>query len=128
MCSWLTSTCYNGLPSELRSVIRAVDKKTSAGGNLTTINTNSMKIFLFSEKEVGLSGYSVAGEGEKYARFTSNSVRTKKMSNGSGDAAWWWLRSPRSGNTDYFCIVNSDGSAYYGSASISRGVCFGFCV
>ena len=128
MCSWLTSTCYNGLPSELRSVIRAVDKKTSAGGNLTTINTNSMKIFLFSEKEVGLSGYSVAGEGEKYARFTSNSVRTKKMSNGSGSASWWWLRSPSSGNTYYFCYVSSDGSAGYGSASGSRGVCFGFCV
>ena len=128
MCSWLTSTCYNGLPSELRSVIRAVDKKTSAGGNLTTINTNSMKIFLFSENEVGLSGYSVAGEGEKYARFTSNSVRTKKMSNGSGGVNWWWLRSPYSSNTSGFCFVNSDGTANYNGARYTGGVCFGFCV
>ena len=126
--SWLTSTCYNGLPSELRSVIRAVDKKTSAGGRLTTINTNSMKIFLFSEKEVGLSDYSVAGEGEKYARFTSNSVRAKKMSNGSDYAGWWWLRSPRSGYTNYFCGVDSGGIASYGNASDTVGVCFGFCV
>ena len=43
MYSWLTTTCYNGLPADLRSVIRAVDKKTSAGKKLTTINTNSMK-------------------------------------------------------------------------------------
>ena len=128
MCSWLTSTCYNGLPSELRSVIRAVDKKTSAGGNLTTINTNSMKIFLFSEKEVGLSGYSVAGEGEKYARFTSNSVRTKKLSNGSDGVGWWWLRSPLSGDTNGFCNVSSDGSAYKYNARGLGGVCFGFCV
>lgn len=126
--SWLTSTCYNGLPSELRSVIRAVDKKTSAGGGLTTINTNSMKIFLFSEKEVGLSDYSVAGEGENYARFTSNSVRTKKMSNGSGNVEWWWLRSPYSGNTSYFCAVDRNGEALHNNASISNGVCFGFCV
>lgn len=128
MCSWLTSTCYNGLPSELRSVIRAVDKKTSAGDNLTTINTNSMKIFLFSEKEVGLSGYSVAGEGEKYARFTSNSVRTKKMSNGSGGANWWWLRSPYSGNANNFCRVYVDGTADYSDSNRANGVCFGFCV
>lgn len=126
--SWLTSTCYNGLPSELRSVIRAVDKKTSAGGRLTTINTNSMKIFLFSEKEVGLSDYSVAGEGEKYARFTSNSVRAKKMSNGSDYAGWWWLRSPRSGNAYRFCGVDSGGSSSDGNASETNGVCFGFCV
>lgn len=128
LCSWLTSTCYNGLPSELRSVIRAVDKKTSAGGRLTTINTNSMKIFLFSEKEVGLSDYSVAGEGEKYARFTSNSVRAKKMSNGSDYAGWWWLRSPRSGNAYRFCGVDSGGSSSEGTASETNGVCFGFCV
>ncbi len=128
MYSWLTSTCYNGLPSELRSVIRAVDKKTSAGEKLTTINTNSMKIFLFSEKEVGLSDYSVAGEGEKYARFTSNSVRAKKMSNGSDYAGWWWLRSPRSGNAYRFCGVDSGGSSSDGNASETNGVCFGFCV
>lgn len=128
MCSWLTSTCYNGLPSELRSVIRAVDKKTSVGRGSSTINTNSMKIFLFSEKEVGLSDYSVAGEGEKYARFTSNSVRAKKMSNGSDYAGWWWLRSPRSGNAYRFCGVDSGGSSSDGNASESNGVCFGFCV
>lgn len=128
MYSWLTSTCYNGLPSELRSVIRAVDKKTSAGGTLTTINTNSMKIFLFSEKEIGLSGHSVAGEGEKYARFTSDSVRTKKMSNGSGSANWWWLRSPFSGYAYTFCAVGNGGSASGSNASDSGGVCFGFCV
>ena len=128
MCSWLTSTCYNGLPSELRSVIREVDKKTSAGGGSSTIKTDSMKIFLFSEKEVGLSGYSVAGEGENYARFTSNSVRTKKMSNGSGSANWWWLRSPRKGIDSLFCSVDSDGKAIHSSANVSNGVCFGFCV
>lgn len=128
LCLWLTSTCYNGLPSELRSVIRAVDKKTSAGKKLTTININSMKIFLFSEKEVGLSDYSVAGEGEKYARFTSNSVRAKKMRNGSDYAGWWWLRSPLSDNAYGYCGVDSGGSASHGNASESNGVCFGFCV
>lgn len=128
MYSWLTSTCYNGLPSELRSVIRAVDKKTSAGEALTTINTNSMKIFLFSEKEVGLSDYSVAGEGERYALFTNNRVRTKRMSNGSGSADWWWLRSPASGFTGSFCGVGNGGYDSYEVANKSHGVCFGFCV
>lgn len=128
MYSWLTTTCYNGLPADLRSIIRAVDKKTSAGGGSSTIKTNSMKIFLFSEKEVGLSSYSVTGEGEKYARFTGNSVRTKKMSNGSGSAYWWWLRSPGSGSTGSFCSVSSGGAANYNGAGDTSGVCFGFCV
>lgn len=128
MYSWLTTTCYNGLPADLRSIIRAVDKKTSEGRGSSTIKTDSMKIFLFSEKEVGLSSYSVTGEGEKYARFTGNSVRTKKMSNGSGSANWWWLRSPYQSDTSMFCCVASDGATGGNPALSTGGVCFGFCV
>ena len=125
---WLTTTCYNGLPADLRSIIRAVDKKTSAGGGSSTIKTNSMKIFLFSEKEVGLSGISFAGEGEKYALFTNNSIRTKKMNNGSGSVYVWWLRSPSYIFNDYFCSIDTGGQCGSSEADEPIGVCFGFCV
>ena len=39
----------------------------------------------------------------------------------------WWERSPNSGNTNYFCYVNSDGIANYINASYSCGVSFGLC-
>ena len=129
LCSWLTSTCYNGLPSELRSVIRPVIKKTSEGNENANIIANQMSIFLFSEIEVlGKTTYSYTGEGTQYARFTTTSTRIKKLNNGSGRASWWWLRSPYSVDTSSFCNVNSDGSAGNSNASDSNGVCFGFCV
>lgn len=129
MYSWLNGAFYNGLPDDLKAVIKSVNKKTSAGNASSTINTNAMKVFLFSEVEVfGSTNYSAAGEGSKYPIFTNNASRIKKLSNGSGSADWWWLRSPSAGNTNYFCRVSSDGSYSNYSASGTGGVCAGFCV
>lgn len=41
---------------------------------------------------------------------------------------WNWLRSPYGVNSTFFCIVNSNGNAFYSYASIARGVVFGFCL
>ena len=117
------------LPSDLKSVIKSVTKSTGTGGGSTSgTETSTNKLFLLSEKEVGLSSYSVGNEGTQYPIFTDNNSRIKKLSNGSGSADVWWLRSPFSGNSYSFCFVGSGGSAYCNVASHSRGVCFGFCV
>ena len=117
------------LPSDLKSVIKSVTKSTGTGGGSTSgTETSTNKLFLLSEKEVGLSSYSVGNEGTQYPIFTDNNSRIKKLSNGSGSASSWWLRSPFSGYSSRFCRVYSDGSANYDFASISLGVCFGFCV
>jgi hypothetical protein len=50
------------------------------------------------------------------------------VKNKGGSAYYWWERSPFSGNSRYFCFVNSTGDAYYGGATGSVGVAFGFCV
>lgn len=128
MYSWLSTTCYAGLPSDLRNVIRTIEKQTSAGGGSAIIRNNAVEIFLFSEKEVGLSGNSAAGEGERYARFTGSSAREKRLSNGSGSDSRWWLRSPHLGSTGNFCHVYNVGTAGYDGARYAYGVCFGFCV
>lgn len=129
MYDWLQGTLLNSLPSDLRAVLKSVNKKTSAGSQSSTINTNAMKIFLFSEIEIfGSVTYSKSGEGSQYSRFATASSRIKYLSNGSGSADYWWERSPYGSGSSSFCTVNSDGSASYRSASISRGVCFGFCV
>ena len=52
MYSWLQNTLLPTLPSDLQSVLKSVNKKTSAGSQSSTINTNSMKLFLFSEIEI----------------------------------------------------------------------------
>lgn len=129
MYDWLQGTLLNSLPSDLRAVLKSVNKKTSAGSQSSTINTNAMKIFLFSEIEIfGSVTYSKSGEGSQYSRFATTSSRIKYLSNGSGSANAWWERSPYGSNSSHFCGVNSYGNASNSHAYLSRGVCFGFCV
>lgn len=129
MYDWLQSTLLNSLPSDLRAVLKSVNKKTSAGSQSSTINTNAMKIFLFSEIEIfGSVTYSKSGEGSQYSRFATASSRIKYLSNGSGSADGWWERSPNGANSVNFCYVNVNGNAGNFSAYHSGGVCFGFCV
>lgn len=129
MYSWLQNTLLPTLPSDLQAVLKSVNKKTSAGSQSSTINTNSMKLFLFSEIEIfGSTTYSKAGEGSQYSYFATAVNRIKYLSNGSGSAYWWWERSPYGSNSSNFCNVDSGGNAYYHNANDISGVCFGFCV
>ena len=130
MYTWLTGTLLPELPYDLQAVLKSVNKKTYAGGSSSTINTNAMKVFLFSEVEVfGTVTFSRSGEGTQYDYFKTNS-KVKYLSNGSGYAALWWERSPGASSTTDFCHVGSNGAASYdyNTASYVRGVCFGFCV
>lgn len=133
MYDWLENTIFPALPEDLRSLIKPVDKKTSAGQQSTTIKTESMKLFLFSPIENGLKTMTdvYKDEGETYPIFTDNASRIKNRANGAGSAGWWWERSPNAGYSTSFCSVNSNGSAgnaSYSYASDSYGVCFGFCI
>lgn len=132
MNDYVGTTFYNGMPAEVRNVIKSVKKVTGKGGTSSSwsgTRTDNFKTWLFSEAEVfGTKTYSVGNEGSKYARFTSNSLRSKKLSNGTGSAYYWWLRSPSLGNSYNFCRVNDDGAVDNSGASSSDGVCVGFCV
>ena len=130
MYDWLTNTLFPALPEDLRGLIKAVDKKTSAGQQSTTIKTESMKLFLFSAIETGLRTTTAVykDEGETYPIFTDNASRIKYQANGAEAADWWWERSPHTGYSANFCYVSSSGNAGYVSASALGGVCFGFCI
>lgn len=120
---------YNRLPGELQGVISDVYKYTSAGSQSTTINTTVDSLFLFSEVEVDGTTTSVyCDEGTKYPVFTNDSSRIKKLSNGTGSADSWWLRSPSTGSTNGFPCVSGYGRVYSDDASYTYGVAFGFCV
>ncbi|MBQ8619055.1 MAG: hypothetical protein IJ418_16285 [Clostridia bacterium] len=126
MRSTTMGTMKGYLPSTWQSVIKPVNKKTSAGNKSTTINTSSDSCFLLSEVEIfGTTTYSVSGEGTQYAYYKAGNSTIK---NKSGSAYYWWERSPYASYTYSFCCVFSDGSASYYYASYSYGVAFGFCV
>ena len=120
------ATLLNQLSSDLKSVLKFVNKVTSKGNSQSGLETTSDKLFLLSEIEVfGATQYSYAGEGKQYEYYTAGNSTIKKV-NGSAD--YWWGRSPSSGNTNGFCYVNNSGTASFNSASYSFGVSFGFCV
>lgn len=121
------STYKSQLPAALRNVIKTVKKKSGTGGGSSsgTQQTND-DLFLLSEIEIfGTTTYSVAGEGTQYEWYKAGNSRIKKV---NGSANPWWERSPYSGDTDFFCYVNSSGDAAYSAANYSGGVSFGFCV
>lgn len=124
------ATYLSQLPADLRAVIKAVTKKTTAGNNSNSITTSTDSLWLPSQREVGLlttdAGYS--GEGDPYPLFVDNPSRVKKLSNGAGSVTYWWNRSPHLGYTTSFRRVYTDGSSGYYAASLSNGVCLGLCV
>ena len=120
------ATLLNQLSSDLKSVLKFVNKVTSVGNNNSGLETTSDKLFLLSEIEVfGATQYSYAGEGKQYEYYTAGNSTIKKV---NGSAYNWRERSPYSGNASGFCYVGSGGSAGNGGASNSGGVSFGFCV
>lgn len=130
--STIVNTILPALEAAIGSnVIKTVDKKTSAGNNVATINTSQDKLWLLSEYEIfGAVTYSFAGEkpadiNRCYAAFTDANSRIKKV---NGSASYWWERSPFSGGTTGFCYVYTSGTAYYNVASSAYGVALGFCV
>lgn len=128
-CAMRTSnmaTYLSQLTSAWQSVVKQVNKLSSAGSQSTTIKTTADKLFLLSEVEIfGSTTYSVSGEGSQYAYYKAGNSKVKNV---NGSANSWWERSPLASTSTYFCSVLSNGAAYYDGASSSNGVAFGFCV
>ena len=111
------------MPAEVKNGIHAVNKKTSEGGNSTTIEIVSDTLFLLSEVEIfGTASSSVAGEGSQYDYYKAGNPKIKKR---EGVDEFWWERSSASGGM--FGRVRANGQAGASNASSSLGVSFAFC-
>lgn len=129
------ATLLSQLPSDLQGVIKQVNKKATAGGASTSITTSADKLWLLAEVEVdGTTSAGYADEGEQYEYWktvkdgTVAADRIKYLSNGSGSANRWWLRSPTVSDSTNFRFFSSTGSVNISGANVTRGVSFGFCV
>lgn len=121
------STMKGYMPAAWQTAIKPVNKVSgTGGGSSSATETVSDSCFLLAEIEIfGSTKYSVSGEGTQYAYYKAgNSTRKNK----GGSAYSWWERSPYSGFSRNFCIVDSGGNKYVNNSSYSRGVAFGFCV
>ena len=129
------ATLLSQLPSDLQGVIKQVNKKATAGSQSTSITTSADKLWLLAEVEVdGTTSAGYADEGEQYEYWktvkdgTVAADRIKYLSNGSGSAYTWWLRSPLVSSSNSFRYISSAGAVSSNLANYTRGVSFGFCV
>lgn len=107
--SYLNSTFYNLIDSQIRAVIKQVKIPYTNSGVQSGANGLSTKVFLLSGTEVGFSGVSYMNtEGAKLSYFDSAS---KRVAYNGSSAAEWWLRSPYTYNSYYVWTVGSDGSS-----------------
>ena len=134
MRTWLNARVYNGLPDQWKLLVQQVNVMSSAGNQSYDIITAEDYIWIPSCKEVGglvtTSPYSSESDGT-INYFTTDASRIKKLSNGTGAANIWWLRSPYVSISTSFCFVSAAGivgSSISSSAYSSYGVCFGFCI
>ena len=118
--SYLNSTFYNLIDSQIRAVIKQVKIPYTNSGVQSGANGLSTKVFLLSGTEVGFSGVSYMNtEGAKLSYFDSAS---KRVAYNGSSAAVWWLRSPRTNYGNGVWYVRSDGSNDYWGCYDTCGV------
>ena len=121
--SYLNSTFLNLIDEQIRNQIKQVKIPYRPGsGTSMTVNSGanglSAKIFLLSNIEVGgQTDWSyMPHDGARLAYFeygTGTSANNKRLAYLNGSAAFWWLRSPYTLNSDYAGLVNSNGDSNY---------------
>lgn len=112
----------------VKEAVREVSKVTGIGDGKTTTQISTDKLFLVSAVEVygDSRSYSTADdEGTQYDYFKSKADLTKKY---GGSATRWWTRSPYTGNSASFIVVNTNSSPFVVSAEQQYGVAFAFCL
>ena len=113
-------TIKSKMPAEVVTAMKAVTKKTTAGGASSAIDTTEDTLFLLSEIEVqGTRTHSYAGEGTQYAYYQTAANRKKNSA--------WYLRSPRTSSTTCFCRTGWNGEADWSVASEVDGIAAAWC-
>lgn len=125
------------IPSALRNALKSVTKYTDntggGGGSVSSyVTATTDYIFLLSEYEVSgaitqCNTYE-ANYQQQYAYYSAGNSKIKYQHNSTGSPAYWWLRSPRAGNSLSFRMVFTNGSISGNGANNSLGVAPGFCV
>lgn len=135
----LDTTVWGLLPDDMRNAISEIAlNEYSYTGASPRVSNN--KLFLPAETEIFASGhYSAEGSQTgcvKYDRWdvyasittsdSSTCVERQKYRLGQTSTTWWWLRSPQSGNSYSFCVVNGIGnySNYYADYTSGVSPCF----
>ena len=129
MHTYLNTTIYNKLPSDLKAVI--IPTKTISGHekDVSANYTSVDKLYLLSSKEVGFnvnydSAKTETRKLDYYDAGTGIDAKAKrvKYNYGTTKANSWWLRSAHSNSASGFSKVNAGGSSDNNGAFVTNGV------
>lgn len=126
------------LPSDLQSVLKAVNKYTDNVGNgskeAANVTATQDKVFLLAEYEIfGARAYANQYEQNKQAQYDyykNKTANDRIMYNDQRADTSIWLRerSPYYGDQSSFCVVRNNGSGSAGSSIYSLGFAPAFVV
>ena len=131
--SYLNGTFLNLFESNIRDAIKQVKlpyRKNGGSGGSDQSGANGLlcKIFLLSGYEIGFTTSDnpyFPVDGAKLSYFeagTGSSALNKRIAYLNGSAAYWWLRSPNTYNTNYVWVVYTNGLCSVDNASNSYGI------
>lgn len=113
-------------PADLQAVIKTSTIFTAPNTGNIELTATQDEVFLLAEFEVfGTRTYASSQEPnylKQYAYYSAGNSKVKYQHNATSTVSIWWERSPYSGNSSSFCIVNSYGSATIYAATLSSGV------
>ena len=121
------NTLLAALPADLRAVMKPATKysdNTGGGSDTASYVTSTTDLLpLLSEFEYhGVRTYANSAEKNyqaQYDYYRAGNSKVHYRHNATGTAAYVWCRSVYSGHYDYFCLVNTDGSANSNTAYYS---------
>ena len=136
MRSTILPAFKNAIASAWRNVMASVTKysdNTGGGSDTASYVTSTTDIlFLLAEFEVqGTRSYANSKEKDyqqQYTYFANGNGKIFYKHDATSTACIWWLRSVYASNSNYFCFVNTDGSANNYYAFYSLGVVLGFVI
>ena len=123
---WCNNTFRMAIPETLRGIFKQFKWKQGTGGGASSglIETTDYFGLPPAKAVFGSASYSFSDEAALYEQwewYKTSANRIKKLGD-TGSAYSWWECSPYSGNSLYFCNVNSGGIASSNSASNTDGL------
>lgn len=126
----VSGTLMAALPSDLRAVMKPMTiytDNTGGGSNTASYVTASVDYLpLLAEFEIfGTRSYANSAEQnyqQQYQYYKNGNSKVKYRHSSTSSTARWWERSPYYNNGNYFCYVDTNGTANFSSAWYSHGL------
>lgn len=126
---WCNNIFYNNLPSGFKSLLKQVAVKAGLGGGSSSGVKESLDYcFLRSAYEVVGFTSTTAVSGESNIQLDYYKTASNRIKNRNGSTSYWWLRSPKSGDTQKFCQISKNGGLSSDNSNVMDGLVICGCI